>query len=246
MNTTFCKNCNSPVSGNYCTACGQPSNTGKIDLHYIMYELQHSILHIDKGILYTIKELVTEPGQMISSYLAGKRVNYFRPFAFVLILSTLYGFTAHFFEIYPESSLSIHSKDAEDLNRMLSEWVHSHYSLVMFLLIPFSALSSFIVFRKSGYNYIEHLIIYSYITGIHVLILLVTYPLFFKFYSVYLYTVVMLVNLAYNIWVLALLFKKDSWLAVILKAVLCIALSFVIGTVLVTIIAVAIVIIFNM
>lgn len=245
MDTTSCKNCNSPISGNYCTVCGQPSKTGRIDLHYVVHELQHSIFHIDKGIFYTIKELVTEPGQMISSYLSGKRVNYFRPFAFVLILSTLYGFTAHFFEIYPESSLSMHSEDAADLNRILSEWVHSHYSLVMFLLIPFSAMASFIVFRKSGYNYIEHLIIYSYITGIHVLILLITYPLFFKFSSVYLYTIVMFANLAYNIWVLALLFKKNSWLTVTLKAILCIALSFVIVTISLFIIATPIVLIFK-
>jgi len=77
-----CKNCNNLYDGNYCNHCGQSANTHEINFKSILHEVQHSLLHIDKGILYTTKELLLRPGKTISDYLNGKRVKHFKPFAF--------------------------------------------------------------------------------------------------------------------------------------------------------------------
>ncbi len=219
-----CKNCNSVVKDNYCGHCGQAAATDRINVHYLLHEVQHSLLHVDKGILYTIKKLLLNPGKTIKDYLDGKRVIHFKPFALVILLGGIYGFFTFFFEVYPESEVIDTSPDSSikinNYSKLMLDWIYSHYSLVMLSIIPFSALSSFLIFRKSGYNYIEHLVIYSYITGIQILILLVSYPIYYSIPSLSVYCIIFAINYSYNIWVLAQLFKKTSWINVILKAVL--------------------------
>ena len=43
----ICKNCSTPVSGKYCSNCGQSTATARINFHYIIHEIQHSIFHVD-------------------------------------------------------------------------------------------------------------------------------------------------------------------------------------------------------
>lgn len=229
----LCKNCGKTVNNKFCSHCGQSAHVDRINFHYIVHELQHSVLHVDKGIIYTIKELIVRPGYSIKEYLEGKRVNHFKPFSFVVILAAIYGFLIHFSNLYPEAYVfTDDAKAAVDNNKIIFEWMYSHYSLVMFFIIPVSALSSYLVFRKSGYNYMENIIIYSYITGMHIVMLLLFFPFFYITMSTALYFVTFTLAYIYNIWVLSQLFKKTSWIQVALKALFSILLSLLISLIL--------------
>jgi len=57
-----CSNCNDALTGKYCSNCGQPVKVKRIDGHYIVHEIEH-VLHFERGILFTIKELLIRPGQ---------------------------------------------------------------------------------------------------------------------------------------------------------------------------------------
>ncbi len=242
----YCKNCNNPINGNYCSNCGQSSETGKIDFHYLIHEVQHSILHVDKGILYTIKELVLRPGSTIRSYLSGKRVNYFKPFAFVFILGTLYGFIAHFFKYYPENEIMPslgYTESSLKYTQKTMELIYSNYSLAILILVPFSAFSTFIFFRKSIYNYWEHLIANSYIAGMQILILLIFYLLNVCFDRSWIFLIGSFITYLYSIWVLVELFNDGSKIKTAIKATFSIICSFLILT-FITFIAAIIAIIF--
>lgn len=78
--TKHCANCNNAVKGNFCTECGQSIKVSRINIFNVIEELQFSFLHINKGIVYTVKELLLRPGYTIKSYLSGKRIQYFKPF----------------------------------------------------------------------------------------------------------------------------------------------------------------------
>lgn len=220
-----CKNCGSVVNGNYCSHCGQSSHTGRLNFHYIWHELQHSVLHVDKGIFYTIKQMVVRPGYAIKDYLNGKRINHFKPFSFIIILGTIYSFLVHFFNLYPEAHIFEDiNNGVESQSKIVFEWLYAHYSLIMLVMLPVSALSSYLTFRKSGYNYVEHVIIYSYITGMQILLMMVVYPLYYFTTSSAVYFITFMVSYSYNVWVLSQLFKNTSWTKVILKAVFSILL----------------------
>lgn len=226
---TPCRNCENILSptDRYCRHCGQSAKTGRINLHILLHEIQHSIFHVDKGILYTIKELTVHPGKTLKNYLLGKRVNHFKPFGFVIILGTIYGFIAHFFNYYPETDTLpiINPESSTEYGIKTIELMYKNFSLAMLALVPFSALSSYIIFRKNGYNYMEHLVIYCYIVGMQILIMLFFYFFYYNLRLTWLHLVSSLISYAYNIWVFVQLFNKGSKLRTGLKAVLSIFFS---------------------
>jgi hypothetical protein len=94
-----CLNCHEPLKGEFCSHCGQPADTHRINIHFLWHDLQHGFMHADKGILFTTIELFTRPGHSIRAFLGGKRVIHFKPISMVLILAGIYGFLSHFFQI---------------------------------------------------------------------------------------------------------------------------------------------------
>ncbi len=97
--TKYCRNCNAELTGNFCSHCGQNSSTHKINLKFLWHDIQHGLLHVEKGILFTVKELFTRPGHTIREYLEGKRVKHFKPVSLVLLLAGFYGLLSHYFDI---------------------------------------------------------------------------------------------------------------------------------------------------
>jgi len=84
-----CKNCTTEVNSNFCPNCGQPTSLKRIDGKYILHEVGH-LLHFERGILFTIKELITNPGQNVRNYLAENRSRLFKPVFFIIVTSLIY------------------------------------------------------------------------------------------------------------------------------------------------------------
>lgn len=204
-------------------------------LSHLVEELEFNFLHINKGMLYTIKELALKPGYTIKSYLSGKRVQYFKPFAFLLIWGSVYSLVLHFFDVYPDSEMNKQDSPLFD-NNFIYNWYYGHYSLIQLLIIPFYALSSYVLYRKSNYNYIEHLVISSYTHGMKVIILLLFYPLFYYTHSKDVYFITIGCLYIYNIYVLVGVFKTSSWFKAILKAVISIILAIIVASIVIIII----------
>lgn len=101
-----CKNCHQIYTGHYCNNCGQSAETHKINAHFLWHDIQHGLLHFEKGILYSLKQLFSRPGHSIREFIEGKRVRHFKPLSLVVVLATLYGFMYHYFHInlYPYTS----------------------------------------------------------------------------------------------------------------------------------------------
>lgn len=89
--TTICKNCNEQLEWHFCGNCGQSAETHKMNVHFLWHDIQHGLLHFDKGILYTSKQLFTRPGIAIKEFIEGKRINHFKPISLIIVLATVYG-----------------------------------------------------------------------------------------------------------------------------------------------------------
>lgn len=69
-----CLNCATEVSRNYCSNWGQSSHTHRLSLqHFVAHDVIHGVLHLDKGLIFTIKKVMTRPGYAAMEYIAGKR-----------------------------------------------------------------------------------------------------------------------------------------------------------------------------
>lgn len=163
--TIVCKNCSHAFEGNFCNQCGQPSTVGKLDSHFLLHELQHGVFHFDQGIFYTIKELFIEPGKFLRSYLDGKRARHFKPVAFLIILSGLYAFITH--QIGSVNIMRFYNSDNDITARFqtITEWNNEHYLLYVLIVLPLTALICFLVYKKQGVTYLEHLVINAYLSG---------------------------------------------------------------------------------
>ncbi len=176
-----CKNCGLTYSGHFCSNCGQPAATHKLNLHFIWHDIQHGFFHFDKGVLFTAKQLFTRPGDSIREFIEGKRVKHFKPISLVIILATLYGLLRHLFHfsILDKNAVSeIQGVDYENLN----EWISHHYSWIILLSIPMFSVASFVVFRKQGYNFIEHFVLNSYMASQRLIFRIAIFPVI-KYFS---------------------------------------------------------------
>jgi hypothetical protein len=178
--TITCKNCGTSFKGNFCYNCGQSAHTHRLDLHSVWHDIEHGLLHIDNGIFYTITQLFTRPGHSIREYLEGKRLKHFKPVSLLIILATIYALLNHYFHIdliqEAENKLTIRNfgmnlqfeaTQGEDkpLIGVISDFIESHFALFQLLFLPFYSAASWLAFRKSGYNYIEHLVINAFLRG---------------------------------------------------------------------------------
>lgn len=183
--TINCLNCNAELNGQFCSNCGQSSDTHTINLHYLWHDIQHGLLHVDKGILFTIKELFTRPGNSIREFLQGKRVNHFKPISLIIILAGVYSLLSHYFGLNLLTNYYKIDGNEKEINQLrtivndISEWLSLHYAILALLQIPVFSLGTYLCFKKSGYNFIEHFIINSFIAAQKLTLHIVAFPFYY-------------------------------------------------------------------
>jgi len=208
-----------------------------MNFHFLWHDIQHGLFHFDKGVLYTSKQLFTRPGQTIREFLDGKSVKHFKPISFIIILATVYGILYHYSNINSFNNEFLKGFE-EGFNRstteeksplilnfeIINEWIGTHYSWMTLFLLPFYALASFCAFKKIGYNYVEHLILNSFLTAQRLLFRIATLPLLY-FYnntptSNIISIVTNIIDFALTFWVYMQFFNKYSktksfWLSIL-------------------------------
>ncbi len=181
MQTITCKNCEQHYKGNFCPDCGQKATEAHIGLKYFLHDIPHSVFHIDKGFFYTLWVLISKPGQALKDYLAGKRVKFFKPFAFVILMSTICTILIkginYLVKILYESS---------NVGRTINfgeGFFEKYISVLIFILIPILSFVTWLCFKKQKYNYWEHFLINTFLAAyLNVFFLLISIYQFAKYY----------------------------------------------------------------
>lgn len=162
-----CKNCSSEANHNYCPNCGQAVAVKRIDGHYVYHEIEH-ILHFERGILYTIKELLINPGENIRQFLAENRTRLVKPIVFIVVTSLIYSLVNHFFH-FEDNYVQLENVPQTSMAAIF-RWIQNHYGYANIIMGIFIALWTKIFFRKYGCNFFEILILLCFTIGIGMLI----------------------------------------------------------------------------
>ncbi|WPO78112.1 DUF3667 domain-containing protein [Flavobacterium sp. KACC 22761] len=157
----------------YCSNCGQPAATHKINIHFLWHDIQHGLLHFDKGITYSLKQLFTRPGHTVREFIEGKRVRHFKPLSLVVVLATLYGVLYHYFHINTFPDPGDKTLDYNEFN----EWVAIHFSWVTIATIPIYTIGTYIVFRKQGYNFVKFFVLNTFKASQRLFVQILTFPI---------------------------------------------------------------------
>ncbi len=165
---TQCPHCHSEVPGAFCTHCGLPQKVTKINGQYLLSEIG-SVLNLDKGIFFTVRELLLRPGVSVRKFILEDRKRLVKPIFFIIVCSLVYSLLQrwlHFEDGYLGSGLN----ELEESNVItLYTWVSQNYGYVNILMAFVIAFWVRIFFRKNGYNFFEILVLLCYVMGIGML-----------------------------------------------------------------------------
>ena len=167
---TNCRNCSDAVKGNFCSNCGQPVKVKRVDFHYLSHEIQH-LMHVEKGFLYTVKEMFLRPGQTVREFIADNRSRLVKPIIYLIVASLIYSTIDHFFHVEEEHFKATEIKGTA-IN-LIFTWVQSHYGYANIIMGVFIALWVKLFFKSSPYNFFEILILLCFAIGTAMLLAVV-------------------------------------------------------------------------
>jgi hypothetical protein len=162
-----CKTCNVELTSKFCPNCGQSSQLKRIDGHYIIHEIEH-VLHFERGILYTIRELIANPGQNVRNYLSENRSRLVKPIIFIIVTSLVYSTCSNFFHL--EEGYIKYFGSNKSTTSAIFEWIQGHYGYANIIMGIFIALWTKLFFRKYKLNIFEILILLCFVIGMGMLI----------------------------------------------------------------------------
>ena len=162
-----CNLCGSELLDQSSSSCWLPRKPNRIDRKYILSELR-SILDFEKGIFFTIKELLLRPGENVEKFINEDRNRLVKPILFIIVCSLIYTMIQNFFQFedgYVGFSIG-QGSSTETISQLISE----NYGYANIAMTAFIALWIRLFFRKYHYNYFEILILLSFVMGVGMLI----------------------------------------------------------------------------
>lgn len=85
-----CLNCGHIVEENFCPSCGQENSVVKEDALHMVTHAIADYFHFEHKFFGTLKPLLLKPGQLTSSYVAGKRVSFIHPIRLYIFVSIVF------------------------------------------------------------------------------------------------------------------------------------------------------------
>jgi hypothetical protein len=93
---THCENCGAPLSGHYCSQCGQPAIDYRRSFAHVLVDVLNEFLNWDSKFFTTIALLIAKPWHLTNEFLAGRRARYVHPLRLYLLVSILFFFAANY------------------------------------------------------------------------------------------------------------------------------------------------------
>ena len=201
-----CNTCQTQISQNFCPNCGQAATLKRIDGHYIVHEIEH-VIHFEKGILYTVKELLIRPGITVREFINKNRNRLVKPIIFIVITSLIYSIINTFFHI-EDGYMKIEEATPSTFGAMM-KWIQSHYGYANILMGVFIAWWLKLFFKKYDFNFYEIIIMLCFTIGMGMLIFAV-FALIQGLFHIMVMQFAGILGVAYMTWAIGQFFDKTK------------------------------------
>lgn len=205
---TTCSNCNQEFSDNYCGHCGQAAKLKRIDGKYVLHEIIH-VLHLEKGIFYTIKELFVRPGASVRNFISEDRSRLVKPVIFIIVTSVIYTICSHWVHHEAENYTPAEKNILSDL-KVIFDWIQHHYGYANIILGIFITLWIKLFFRNYAYNFFEILILLCFVMGIGMLLLALS-SIIEALSGLHLARITEILSIIYCSWAIGQFFDKSKF-----------------------------------
>ncbi len=145
-----CANCDAPMHGPYCGVCGQHALDGnRLTFKALWGEFRRRFLHLEHGLLLTLRHMTFKPGHVIGRYLRGERKRYVNPLGFV-VMATAFNLVVHALTDYQDRMLEqlgsgtmnagSTSRSLEEMLRTFTTWSMENSTYLTVVICLFIAL----------------------------------------------------------------------------------------------------------
>lgn len=171
-----CKTCDHTLDLNskFCSNCGAKIVDERLSLKGTWEEFIGPFFSWDNNFWRTFFGMFKNPKDVLEAYISGARKKYFHPFSYIILYATVAVF---FYKFFPMDSIMDYSEGISDGYtasnsagnvpkidmKSFMESMMNYYNFFVLLLLPLYAVTSYIVYRKKGHNFFEHLVFNSYI-----------------------------------------------------------------------------------
>jgi hypothetical protein len=105
-----CDNCGAPLTGAYCSACGQRVLHHGLSLGEFLGDAAEVITHADSRFWRTFGPLLARPGFLTQQYIKGRRASFLPPFRLYLVLSVVFFLTIPLTSAGPGNAPKVHAQ----------------------------------------------------------------------------------------------------------------------------------------
>ena len=175
-----CKSCEAPLSGLFCSECGQKVITERYTLKKIFGDLISNIFNLEKGFFFTLKKLFTTPEEVIDAYLNGQTKKYYNPIRFFLIWVSLQVLITVSFNIWENQfdqvsvlyeKMGLINTEADRVRmKKIAGYTQNFLTIIPLFLIPFFSFMGYKLFSKKKLYFAEHCIINAYVISLSTII----------------------------------------------------------------------------
>jgi len=184
---THCQNCGTELKGPYCHSCGQHDFDAHQSFGHALHEVLESFFHFDGKFFGGIYDLLFRPGYLTLEYNSGRRARHIPPLRLYIFVSLLFFLSPNPQPTDTGSAVDLaggkeqfvkeletkqHGKTEPGERELLEkaehiaehsdelmERFHHYLPRAVLVCLPLFALLSMFVFRKSGYSYLQHLVL---------------------------------------------------------------------------------------
>lgn len=180
--TIICKNCGMSFEGKFCNNCGQKADIHRLTIKHAIHDFFHSFTHVDRGILFLMKELFLRPGIVAKEYVEGRRKKYFNPYQYLLITVAVAAFLSVNFSLMgPKADANVITPGIQNFGLQYNVFIYKYFNLIQLISVPLLALFSWLFYKKSGYNYAENLVLNTFLGAERTLMYILLTPFLYFF-----------------------------------------------------------------
>lgn len=170
-----CVNCGHQSDFLHCSECGQKLDVKRVTFRGIVEEFFSKWIGFDNQFGRTVIDMTLRPGLVLKAYLKGNRTKYLGPLGYVVIMTALLIISFDLFGLEVSDFLKVNSEtfapstqevseNQRALQQKLMEFMASNFRFLAAAMIPFFAISLAWFYRGEKYNYVERVVIATYLS----------------------------------------------------------------------------------
>jgi hypothetical protein len=126
---THCENCGAPLTGDFCSQCGQHAIDYRRSIFRVVLDAADSFLNWDTKFLHSMNQLLVHPWQLTNDFNAGRRARYVHPLRLYLIASIVFFLLARAINWDSDGPIQLTAQDRTELVASLSRMIEPNSPL---------------------------------------------------------------------------------------------------------------------